>query len=106
VANSRYVPSLPPPSHCECLTNETLDLHKIYIDDEHYNSGHGHAYDKYGVDSNVGAVVIVRPDQCTSEYSSLHQRESDVLLMKRRRLESNNTRRLREYRGVLCGLYE
>lgn len=40
------------------------DLHKVYIDDEHYNSGHGHAYSKYGVDPSEGAVVIVRPDQC------------------------------------------
>jgi hypothetical protein len=40
------------------------DLHKTYIDDEHYNSGHGYAYEKYGVDPSIGAVVIVRPDQC------------------------------------------
>jgi phenol 2-monooxygenase len=40
------------------------DLHKTYIDDEHYNAGHGHAYEKYGVDPKVGAVVLVRPDQC------------------------------------------
>lgn len=46
------------------LTRKSTDLHKTYIDDEHYNSGHGHAYTKYGVDPEVGAVVIVRPDQC------------------------------------------
>lgn len=40
------------------------DLHKTYIDDEHYNSGHGHAYEKYGVDPSVGALVVVRPDHC------------------------------------------
>jgi phenol 2-monooxygenase len=40
------------------------DLHKTYIDNEHYNAGHGHAYEKYGVDPKVGAVVLVRPDQC------------------------------------------
>ena len=40
------------------------DLHKTYIDDEHYNSGHGHAYKNYGVNPDVGAVVVVRPDQC------------------------------------------
>ncbi|KAF2126640.1 hypothetical protein P153DRAFT_388672 [Dothidotthia symphoricarpi CBS 119687] len=39
------------------------DLHKTYTDDEHYNSGRGHAYEKYGVDASVGAVVLVRPDQ-------------------------------------------
>lgn len=41
-----------------------IDLHKIYFDTESYNSGHGHAYDFYGVDPDVGALVIVRPDQC------------------------------------------
>lgn len=46
------------------LINVFLDVHKVYIDDEHYNSGYGHAYEKYGVDPKVGAVVIVRPDQC------------------------------------------
>lgn len=39
------------------------DLHKTYIDDEHYNAGHGHAYEQYGVDKGQGAVVVVRPDQ-------------------------------------------
>ncbi|KAF4627178.1 hypothetical protein G7Y89_g10976 [Cudoniella acicularis] len=39
------------------------DLHKIYIDDESYNSGYGDAYQFYGVDAAKGAVVIVRPDQ-------------------------------------------
>jgi phenol 2-monooxygenase len=41
------------------------DLHKIFIDDESYNSGHGRAYEFYGVDTKEGAVAIVRPDQCT-----------------------------------------
>jgi hypothetical protein len=40
------------------------DLHKTYIDDEHYNASHGHAYAKYGINEEMGAVVIVRPDQC------------------------------------------
>ena len=39
-------------------------MHKVYIDDESYNSGHGRAYEFYGVDPLQGAVVIVRPDQC------------------------------------------
>jgi phenol 2-monooxygenase len=43
---------------------DILDFHKTYLDDEHYNSGHGHAYKIYGVNPDVGAVVIVRPDQC------------------------------------------
>jgi hypothetical protein len=40
------------------------DLHKTFIDDESYNSGHGKAYEFYGVDPKEGAVVTVRPDQC------------------------------------------
>lgn len=36
------------------------------MDDESYNSGHGHAYDFYGVDPKQGAVVVVRPDQYVS----------------------------------------
>ncbi|KAI4906508.1 hypothetical protein J4E90_010401 [Alternaria incomplexa] len=47
------------------------DLHKTFIDDDHYNSGHGHAYEKYGVKPDVGAVVIVRPDQYVSKVTSL-----------------------------------
>ncbi|CAI6341361.1 unnamed protein product [Periconia digitata] len=47
------------------------DLHKVYIDDEHYNAGHGHAYEKYGVDPSQGAVVIVRPDQYVSKVTTL-----------------------------------
>ncbi|KAE8454402.1 hypothetical protein EG329_000024 [Mollisiaceae sp. DMI_Dod_QoI] len=48
-----------------------LDLHKTFVDDESYNSGHGHAYEKYGVDVNEGAVAVVRPDQYVSLVTSL-----------------------------------
>lgn len=47
------------------------DLHKTYIDDEHYNSGHGHAYERYGVDTTAGAMVIVRPDQYVAKILGL-----------------------------------
>lgn len=40
------------------------NLFKVYADDESYNSGHGHAYEAYGVDPAKGALVIVRPDHC------------------------------------------
>lgn len=40
------------------------DLHKIFVDDDSYNSGHGHAYEKYDIGTKEGAVVVVRPDQC------------------------------------------
>lgn len=39
------------------------DYWKIYVDDESYHEGHGHAYEKYGVDAKKGCVVILRPDQ-------------------------------------------
>jgi phenol 2-monooxygenase len=41
-----------------------IDLHKVYFDDESYNSGHGKAYECYGIEPSKGAVVIVRPDHC------------------------------------------
>ncbi|KAH9877854.1 hypothetical protein J1614_003071 [Plenodomus biglobosus] len=47
------------------------DLHKTYIDDSHYNARHGHAYEAYGIDPSVGAVVIIRPDQYVSKVTSL-----------------------------------
>ncbi|KAF9699947.1 hypothetical protein EKO04_001983 [Ascochyta lentis] len=47
------------------------DLHKTYIDDEHYNAGHGHAYEKYGIDASNGAVVVVRPDQYVAKVVGL-----------------------------------
>lgn len=47
------------------------DLHKTYIDDEHYNAGHDHAYEKYGVDPEKGAVVVVRPDQYVAKVLRL-----------------------------------
>ena len=48
------------------MVNLTMssDLHKVFIDDESYHAGHGHAYDFYGVDVEKGAVAIVRPDNC------------------------------------------
>jgi phenol 2-monooxygenase len=39
-----------------------FDYDKIYADCETYHRGHGHAYEKYGIDAEKGAVVVVRPD--------------------------------------------
>lgn len=41
-----------------------VDLHKIYVDDDSYHSGHGRAYEYYGINPDKGATVIVRPDGC------------------------------------------
>ncbi|KUI72182.1 3-hydroxybenzoate 4-monooxygenase [Cytospora mali] len=46
------------------------NLHKVFIDDESLNMGHGHAFDKLGVDSNAITTVVVRPDQYISLVSS------------------------------------
>ncbi|KAK4237731.1 3-hydroxybenzoate 4-monooxygenase [Achaetomium macrosporum] len=48
----------------KCLT-------KVYADEESYNSGHGHAYEKYGVDPQRGALVVVRPDHYVAEVARL-----------------------------------
>jgi phenol 2-monooxygenase (NADPH) len=48
-------------------------LLKTFVDDESYNSGHGYAYEKYGIDVEEGAVVIVRPDQCKFHFCSSGQ---------------------------------
>ncbi|MCJ1416205.1 hypothetical protein MMC32_002540 [Xylographa parallela] len=42
------------------------DLNKVYIDDESYHSGHGHAYEFYGISPERGAIAIVRPDNYVS----------------------------------------
>ncbi|OIW26221.1 hypothetical protein CONLIGDRAFT_466436 [Coniochaeta ligniaria NRRL 30616] len=44
-------------------------LHKVFFDDESYNSGHGHAYKAYGIDPALGAMIIVRPDQYTAKVT-------------------------------------
>ncbi|KAJ4422623.1 hypothetical protein N0V82_002742 [Gnomoniopsis sp. IMI 355080] len=38
-------------------------LHKVFVDDASYNSGHGHAFDTIGISSQQTTVVVVRPDQ-------------------------------------------
>ncbi|MCJ1307365.1 hypothetical protein MMC25_001011 [Agyrium rufum] len=39
------------------------DYDKIFADNESYHHGHGKAYENYGVDSERGCVVVLRPDQ-------------------------------------------
>lgn len=52
------------------------DLHKTFIDDASYNSGHGYAYQTYGIDPERGAIIIVRPDQYVSKVVSFDEMES------------------------------
>ncbi|KAF2646370.1 phenol 2-monooxygenase-like protein [Massarina eburnea CBS 473.64] len=67
------------------------DLHKVYIDDKHYNSGHGYAYEKYGVDPQAGAVMIVRPDQYISKVTALEDLDGITRFFARCFIERGNT---------------
>ncbi|KAK0113444.1 hypothetical protein ONS96_014310 [Cadophora gregata f. sp. sojae] len=47
------------------------DYWKIFVDDESYHEGHGHAYENYGIDPVKGCAIIVRPDQYVSWIGEL-----------------------------------
>lgn len=64
------IPTLPSP-----FTDNNAVSHKIFVDDESYNYGHGHAYDSLGIDPQHGAVVIVRPDHYVSMVTSMEDVE-------------------------------
>lgn len=39
---------------------------KIFSDDESHHEGHGHAYEKYGINPTAGCMLVIRPDQHVS----------------------------------------
>ena len=43
-----------------------VNLHKIFLDDESWNSGHGHVYKTLGIDPRAGCIIVARPDQYVS----------------------------------------
>ncbi|KAF4453255.1 phenol 2-monooxygenase [Fusarium albosuccineum] len=45
---------------------KTSDLENAYVDDTNYEGHHGQAYQKYGIDPQKGAIVVIRPDQYVS----------------------------------------
>ena len=51
------------------------DLHKTLVDEESYNSGHGHCYQHFGIDVERGAVLIVRPDNYVSKLTTLEDHD-------------------------------
>jgi phenol 2-monooxygenase (NADPH) len=51
------------------------DYWKIYVDDQSYHEGHGHAYQNYGVDAKKGCAVILRPEQYVSWLGNLEDVE-------------------------------
>ena len=48
----------------------------MFVDDESYNSGHGHAYKAFGIDREQGALVVVRPDHCETTPSPPYRQGS------------------------------
>ncbi|KAK2592651.1 hypothetical protein QQS21_009650 [Conoideocrella luteorostrata] len=38
------------------------DYWAVYADDESYHDGHGHAYERCGIDRSTGCMVLLRPD--------------------------------------------
>lgn len=55
------------------------NYNKVFVDDESYHQGHGHAYEGYGVDASRGCVVAVRPDGYTGyigELEDVHDLEA------------------------------
>lgn len=69
--NERYVPITWLSFLRRGDADRPIDLHKTFVDEESYNNGHGHGYEFWGVDKNVGALAIVRPDQCKSSHSCM-----------------------------------
>ncbi|RDW70520.1 putative phenol 2-monooxygenase [Aspergillus mulundensis] len=57
---------IPPAFYPVTGENQIKDLHKIFFDDESYNKVHGHLYEHLEINPEVGAIVIVRPDQYVS----------------------------------------
>jgi phenol 2-monooxygenase len=56
--------------------NEGWDYNKIFVDDESYHEGHGQAYKNYGIDSERGCIVLLRPDQYVAyvgEIEDVHE---------------------------------
>lgn len=49
------------------------DYDKVFVDGDSYHEGHGHAYERYGVDPKKGAVVVVRPDGYIGLVTSLQE---------------------------------
>ncbi|KAK6460215.1 FAD binding domain-containing protein [Scheffersomyces coipomensis] len=50
-----------------------MDYLRIFSDDESYHHGHGHAYEKYGIDPSVGAFLVIRPDGHLAKVENLSE---------------------------------
>lgn len=61
------------------LLTHAADLNKVFVDDNTYTYGHGKAYKFYGINPAEGAVVVVRPDQCTCQTDMKNRTTTDNL---------------------------
>ncbi|OAA65798.1 Monooxygenase, FAD-binding protein [Niveomyces insectorum RCEF 264] len=52
------------------------DYNKIFVDDQSYHEGHGHAYEHYGINPAKGAIVILRPDQYVAYVGAMDDYQS------------------------------
>ncbi|EST09308.1 Monooxygenase, FAD-binding [Kalmanozyma brasiliensis GHG001] len=81
--------------------NVSPDYHKIFVDDETYHQGHGRAYEKYGVRTDRGTVVVIRPDGYVSllveakEYAQLGDFFGKFLLPPGEHVTHQHTRKKR-----------
>lgn len=48
---------------------------RVYVDEPSYHRGDGKAYETYGIDKEVGAIVVVRPDQYVGLIAGLEDFE-------------------------------
>ncbi|KAF2729992.1 hypothetical protein EJ04DRAFT_474619 [Polyplosphaeria fusca] len=49
------------------------DYESVYVDDQSYHNGFGDAYANYGVDREMGCVVVTRPDQYVGLVAALDE---------------------------------
>ena len=81
--------------------NTSVDYHKIFVDDETYHQGHGQAYQKYGLRSDRGTLVVIRPDGYVSllieaqQYAKLGDFFGQILLSPEKHLAHQHTRKKR-----------
>ncbi|KAI2602379.1 FAD binding domain protein [Hypoxylon sp. NC1633] len=91
-----FATHLPPSSGMEIVTIhsakrvdvELMDLHPVfrpwddeegwnywtvYVDDESYHDGHGHVYERCGIDKDEGCLVVLRPDGYISLMCALQE---------------------------------
>ena len=82
--------------------NVSRDYHKIFVDDETYHQGHGQAYEKYGLQTDRGTLVVIRPDGYVSllleakQYEMLGAFFGKILQPPNLHLTHQHTRRKRE----------